>query len=315
MATNKEKLKMVGLYFLKWWAVAFLGLLISNYIFSRIGISNEFLMLLAVTLLLSIVIQIVKSHDDEHSFRFRWFIFYFVVYALIIWFMNENILPIINSPNNIYYFIIVGAIISIAIFLINMIPLRSRAIPWISFILLLLLLVANLDNMQNINLNSFNNFYSNVSGVSESKQMCPTISYKSGTLFLYEENLNAASTVGTILELGINRTVWRIEKSISSCYKGKYQNQNPSWFYCDNMIISRWDLSNAGTINYRWYTAVTAEWSPIEDKYVFNDFSCEGGKKAIIEKGKNEVYVYDSRQGNSINIEVSGDETPVNLQY
>ncbi len=68
--------------------------------------------------------------------------------------------------------------------------------------------------------------------------------------------------IASILNNYVDASVWRVENLFSPCYKGKYTGQNPNWYYCDDMIVSRWETSSSGTINYRWYTAITAEFSP-----------------------------------------------------
>ena len=93
--------------------------------------------------------------------------------------------------------------------------------------------------------------------------------------------------IGPLLNGVIDTSVWRIEGNIRSCYKGKYRGQYPNWVYCDDMIVSRWEKHSSGTIEYRWYTAVTAVWQPEKVKssqYVFNDFYCENGKKVTVDK-------------------------------
>ena len=88
-----------------------------------------------------------------------------------------------------------------------------------------------------------------------------------------------------------------------SCYKGKYKGQFPDWFYCDDMVVSRWETSDSGAIRYRWYTAVTAEWRPEKGRYLLDDFSCENGKKVTVDKESTAYYVHVSRDGTEIKIE------------
>ena len=123
-----------------------------------------------------------------------------------------------------------------------------------------------------------------------------------------------------VLNKLINDSIWKIEGNIRTCYQGKYKGQYPNWFYCDDMIVSRWEISSSGTIEYRWYTAVTSEWRPEGDKtniqqYVFNGFSCENGKKVTVGKEKSSFYVHDSRDGSKINIRVSQSGTETNIEY
>ncbi len=301
MAINKEEIGRTCLLILKWWVVAFVGIWLGNYLCSKFGITSELLMILAVTLFLSIIIEIARSHEQGHNFYLRWFIFYFLVYTWVIWAMNNYLLPKINSPNNIIYFVIVGLTISIAIFIAKKIPLKSRAIPWISLLLIVLLLAANLTYLQDMGLGKFIPAFKTQadSNLSEDKQSCPTPSSHP----IYRANID--SNLGALLKSLIDSNIWRIESEFGICYKGKYKNQNPNWLYCDNLIASRWDLGSSGTINYRWYTAVTAEWEPVTegtDIYSLRDFVCENGQKVSVEKGVTNYYVYDSRDGTQIRI-------------
>ena len=144
-------------------------------------------------------------------------------------------------------------------------------------------------------------------GIPENKQPCPTVNSGSGdSVALYESTLNIASA-GPILKSLVNSSTWRIENEFRTCYKGKYQGQHPDWIYCDDMIVSRWETGSAGTINYRWYTAISAEWAPAEEKtlnqlYNLEGFACENGQKVTVQKGVVNYYVYDSRDGTRIQI-------------
>ena len=70
------------------------------------------------------------------------------------------------------------------------------------------------------------------------------------------------------------------------------------------MIVSRWETTISGTISYRWYTAVSAEWKPVEEgKFIFDKFSCEGGKKVTVDKESTSYYVHVSRDGTEIKVE------------
>jgi hypothetical protein len=73
------------------------------------------------------------------------------------------------------------------------------------------------------------------------------------------------------------------------------------------MIVSRWETGSSGTIKYRWYTAVSAEWRPIrlgnDPLYTLNGLTCENGKKVTVAKETTGYYVYVSRDGTPIRIE------------
>lgn len=153
----------------------------------------------------------------------------------------------------------------------------------------------------------------------EDKQLCPTIVnnvWKSPKL--YKKNF-MEEELGLEMNALINLSVWTIEKSAGSCYQGHYAGQNPNWFYCTDMVVSRWDLSSSGTINHRWYTTATIEWqkngTEVNSPYIPRGITCENGEAFVVNKGETKFYFKDTREGAPINIEVSGDATPVNLVY
>ena len=300
MAMNKRKVKKISSFIFKWWLIAFIGLWLGNFLISKFNIYNKLLMLFGVTLIFSIVMQIVKSNDNPHSFYLREFIFYFLIYAFIIGGIGEALLPLMNSVDNIYYFIVLGLIISLSLFFVQKIKIRSKVLPWISLILFLLLLTFNLTYLQDMGLGKFVP-YSGVQGDSqlpENKQYCPTPKIHP----IYQIDSNGPKS---LLNGLLDATIWREENPFSECYSGKYQNQNPNWIYCDNLIVSRWELSSLGNINYRWYAAVSAEWKPVKEGlsiFALEDFSCENGQKVTVEKGVTNYYVYDSRDGKQIKI-------------
>lgn len=303
---------------IKWIVICSIAIIISNFIIDKLMISNNFLIILLTALFVSIVIQAVKSHEHEYNFRMKWFFFYFIVYSTIIWFVTEYIFLKINTQNPILLSILLGIILAIAIILLKKINIKSKSIYWIILILISLLVVANLGNIPGLDIPNFTKSYQNSSKLNENEQICPTTMYNGVSLHPYvlEANLNP-NVVIPMMDSIINKKIWKIESNIRSCYKGKYQDQNPQWYYCDDMIVSRWEINNAGTIDYRWYTAVSAIWIPEagSSRYMLNGFSCENGQKLIVKKGEHKFYVHDTRSGTQINIDVSGDETPINLAY
>lgn len=285
----------------KWWITAFISILISNYLLTQLAIINSFLIILLISTVISVLIQAVRSHYNEFSFKMRWFVFYFLVYAIIIMIMREYVL---SKTTFILSAIIIGFVISGIIVLIQKIGIRSHTIPWISVVLLTLLLVANLGYLSNMLQIDLQVGYQNVSMISEDKQKCPT-PFTVGVLASESDFKSHQQYKINILVSLINSSVWRTEHNFDSCYLGKYQGQYPNWIYCDNMIVSRWETSSSGTINYRWYTAVSAEWKPQRtgsSTYLFTGFSCENSQKVIVNKGTTNYYVYDARDGTQIRI-------------
>jgi len=242
----------------------------------------------------------------------RWFIFYFLVYTTIIWVIREYLIPQLISQNIILPSVIIGFVIAVIIVIIREIGIKSRTIPWISFVLILILLVSNLGSLipSDFSLDS-PNFATEL----ESGKACPT---PKDVLQEFESTINSNSTMSALNSL-IDKDVWRVENVFNYCYKGKYSGQHLDWFYCDNMIVSRWETGSSGTIKYRWYTAVTAEWRPqnvtSNSVYVLDNFKCENGKKVIVNKETPEFYVYDSKDGTKIRIDVLRDNLEINTKY
>lgn len=313
----------------KWGIICTIAILISNFVIDKLLIVNPFWAILVTAIILSIIVQAVRSHDREYTFKMKWFIFYFLVYATILWVMATYVLPKLDIQTGLFSSLVVGFTLAGVFIILKKMNLNSSSILWISVVLILILVVANMGDLQKFNIPKFTESSFNSSGVleyspilalSEDKQKCPTAvntTWRS-TPSLYKENFYE-ETIGFSMNTLINLSVWKIEKGIGSCYKGHYEGQNPNWFYCTDMVVSRWDLSSAGTINYRWYTMVTFEWSPISTNvntpYLLQGLSCENGEAFVVKKGESKFYFKDSRDGTPINIEVSGDETPVNLQY
>jgi hypothetical protein len=212
--------------------------------------------------------------------------------------------PKLAFQNSIFSSIIIGFVIAIVILLIQKIGIKSRTVPWISFILILILIVSNLSYLQTIIPLNLQNLYKNSSVLSESEQLCPTPIM---VLQEFETTFNPDIIASTLNDGFVDISVWRIENLFSSCYKGKYKGQYPDSFYCDNLIVSRWETGISGEINYRWYTAVTAELNPKKlgsgvIVYSLTDFSCENGQKVTVRKGITDYYVYDSKDGTKIRI-------------
>jgi len=151
--------------------------------------------------------------------------------------LEEYVLQKIAFQSNISSLIFVGFVIAIVIVIIQKIGIRSRTIPWISFILILILLVSNMGYLQNISPINLSSLYSNSSLMLEPEKKCPT-----PTKALQEfETVFDTNSVITKLNSFVDVSVWKIENLFDSCYKGKYTGQNPNWFYCDNLIVSRFE--------------------------------------------------------------------------
>lgn len=289
--------------FLKWGVICSIGILVSYFIVSKLNIVNNLWVILITSFIVSSFVEMVRSHNHHYRFKKRWVFFYFLVYATIIWLINELFFSIFSSQNILTQSLIVGFILSSGILLIRSLRLKSNSLPWAYIILILILVVGNLSYVSDF-IPSNINFQSNTSELSEQDQFCPTTIYGVQAPFILDKNeFNSISTMNKWTNIFINSIVWRKENDVSTCYLGKYQGQNPNNFYCDDLIVSRWELKNSGTINYRWYTAVSSEWIPVNStSYSFNGFICENGQKVVVEKGVTNYYVYDSRSSGTIKI-------------
>ena len=281
--------------FVKWGIVSFIAILISDYIINKLFVVNTFFIILITASIISILIQAVRSHDGQLDFRMRWFIFYFLTYSLIIFVVREYVSAIFLI-HNINLIALSSLMISGVIVLVQKAGVRSRTVPWLSFILLLLLLVANLEQISEI---TPSNLYPPRYGsdLPESKKDCPS----------FIQNYPTRVLSSAFLDTLIKTNVWRIEHNFGSCYLGKYTGQHTERFYCDDLIVSRWDKSDSGAINYRWYTAVSTEWiidsSGASPLYLLNSLSCENGNRVTVEKGITNYYVYVSKDGTQIRVE------------
>jgi len=320
----------------KWGIIYTIAILISNFISSRLMVVDTLLVTLITASMVSIIVQIIRSHDSD--FHIRWFIFYFLLYANIIWAFSEFVLPKIFFQTSFFSSIVIGFILAGIVTIIQKINMNRDSIKWFSISLVIILLVANLSSMVFSPITSFlepakssditplgpakssditplgsvessditplgSVESSNSLELSEDRQICPSV-LKSPLA-----QLGGSFDLGKIrpiLNKLINISVWRIDENIRACYKGKYRGQYPDWIYCDDMIVSRWEKHTSGTIEYRWYTAVSAVWKPDTSQpslYVFDNFYCENGKKVTVDKEKISYYVHVSRDGTEIKVE------------
>src|SRR3989344_759396 len=291
------KLKLKVIEFTKWLIISFIALLISNYLVTKLAITNVFLITFFTALFVSVVIQIFRSHNHQ-EFNFRWFVFYFLLYATFIWIVNEYIFAEIIFQKSIFLSFITSILIAGVILLIEKINLRYRTLPWISLVFVLLIIVGNLGYIQQMTqITLIPQFRNDSSALSEDKLVCP-----STVLSLPVRELSPL-----VLNTLIKTDVWRIEKNFDTCYSGNYRGQYTERMYCDNMIVSRWDKSSLGSINYRWYAAVTTEWVVEsfqgEHVYVLESISCENGKKVTVDKETRNYYVHVARDGTEIRVE------------
>jgi hypothetical protein len=291
-------------YIAKWGIIHSVALMLGFYIISRLMITDILIITLLTAIIVLLVAQIVRSHKQH--FSMRWFLLYFLIYANIIWVMKVFILPVISSETIIFPSFIIGFTIAGVIIILQKLNMRRQSIPWVSIVLIILLLVGNLESLQISSVSQIIPENSNSLELSEDKQECPSV-ISNSSLLLNGWEFDPTS-VGPVLNNVINTSVWEVEGDIRSCYIGKYKGQYPNWFYCDDMIVSRWETSNYGTINYRWYTAVTSEWKPevVGNEtlgYELYDFSCENGKKVTVDKETTAYYVHVSRDGTEIKIE------------
>lgn len=289
----------------KWGILYTLAVLIGNYLVSKFMITDVLITIFFTALFVSIVTQIFVSHN--FNFKLKWFIFYFLVYATVIWVIGEFIIPKFIFQEGFLSSLLVGFVISGVVSIIQKLNVRGNSVNWISIVLVVVILVGNLDSVQILPVTSVLDISSNYSDLSEDKQACP-VSISSIPPIQTEAKFDSFLSTGQTLNALVNKKVWKIEGNIRHCYKGKYKGQFPDWFYCDDMIVSRWETGSSGAIKYRWYTAVTSKWQPVkgdsfESQYVFNGFSCENGQKVTVDKEKTSYYVYVSRDGTEIKVQ------------
>src|SRR3989338_2332215 len=288
----------------KWGIIHTIAILIGNFVISRLMIVDTLLVTLITASMISIVTQVVRSHHTH--FNIKWFIFYFLLYANIIWAFGEFILPEIFFQTSFFSSIVIGFTLAGVVTIIQKINMNRDSVKWFSIALAIILLVANLESLVISPIKPFlaSVQSSNSSELSEDRQDCPTS--LSRLPLVRPDGSFDSKIIGPLLNGVIDTSVWRIEGNIRSCYKGKYRGQYPNWVYCDDMIVSRWEKHSSGTIEYRWYTAVTAVWQPEKVKssqYVFNDFYCENGKKVTVNKETTAYYIHVSRDGTEIKVE------------
>ncbi|MDP3990669.1 MAG: hypothetical protein Q8Q01_05715 [archaeon] len=302
-AGSRDKSNYQLISIVKWGAIHTIAILLGSYVVNRLMVVDTLLVTLFIATIVSLVTQVVRSHESR--FNTRWFVFYFLIYANIIWAMGAFIIPEIASQPSVFTSIVIGFTIAGVVAILQKFNVRYHSTQWVSIILLILLLVGNLESLQISPIQQLVGQFPNTSELSKTKLECPT-AISSFQLAKTDEYLNP-TLIGPELNNLIDTSVWRIEGNIRSCYLGKYRGQYPDWFYCDDLIVSRWETTDSGTIRYRWYTAVTAEWQPkakpFAKQYLFNGFSCENGKKVSVDKEATAYYVHVSRDGTEIKIE------------
>jgi len=157
-------------------------------------------------------------------------------------------------------------------------------------------------------------------GICNEKQLygdCPNLCLNSSSLIVpkntlsvldYPSILDTSNFVNPVNKM-IDTNVWRIEATSKKCYIGKYVGQYPEKIYCDDAIVSRWETTDSGTIDHRWYTALSSEWNPIKNEngevtgYKFDKIVCENGQKIYVNKESTSYYVHVTKDGNKIQIE------------
>lgn len=306
---TKDHLKKIVpllLNFLLWTAVILIVLFVSNFVISKLNIQNNFIIIIFTSFIISIFLELIYSHDEDYYFKKKWAFFYFLVYSTTLWVTNEFLIIGFLSQNIFKELLLASAILSVAIILLKNFKIKSKSLPWLYLILILILGIGNLSNFSNLIPSEFNPLL-NDSEFSEEEIFCPSATHNPNNPLILEEKLfSSANSMNSWAGILINYSVWRIENGFNSCYKGKYSGQFPDRIYCDDLIVSRWEKRSSGAINYRWYTAVTAEWAPTKDinqnSYIFNGFICENGQKVTVEKGITNYYVYDSRSSGQIRI-------------
>ncbi|MFT4307874.1 MAG: hypothetical protein ACMXYM_00700 [Candidatus Woesearchaeota archaeon] len=288
---------------IKWGGVYTLALLLASFFLSRIAIEDSLARILFTALIISVCVQIARNHDSP--FMFRWFVFYFLIYAISIWILETYVLPAFAIQTMVFSSLAAGFALSGVVSIVRKLNVKRNSVHWLIIILLAVLIVSHLDSphlwpiARTIDPPS-------AFEASENRQVCPTPQTFEPPV-VSEMALNP-QTVGPALNRLIDTSVWRIESDFRNCYQGRYRGQYPEKYYCDDMIVSRWETGSSGTIRYRWYVAVSAVWRPeMEDfssrRFVFEGFSCESGKRVTVDKETTDYYVHVSRDGTQIRIQ------------
>ncbi len=298
---NNSKL----IWIVKWGLVHSIGVFIGNLIVNKLVIMDTLFVTVLIALSVSIATQVIRSKD--FTFKFKWFIFYFLIYANIIWVMGEYVLPGLSYQAGVFSSLVVGFTLAAVIDIVQKLRLKYDSAVWVTIILTILLLVLNIESLH---LGSIDQFFMSSANMTsaEDSQSCPTP--MSGVIqfpwVMSKSKLSLGST-GSQLNNLIDTSVWRIEANTRKCYQGKYVGQQPDSFYCDDMVVSRWETDSSGAIKYRWYTAVSAEFENINasfysPQYRFKGFDCENGQKVVVRKDVTDYYVYESKDGTQIRI-------------
>lgn len=288
------------IWFIKWGIIYSIAILLANYIIDKLMVFNLLLEVIIAAMIISIIEQVARNHNM--GFNLKWFSFFFLIYANIIWLVGEYILPETIFGSALVPLIILGFVIAGVVVVIRKSKIRSNSVKWALVILILVLLVGNMESIPYLEESQLLEDYSDNSILPEDKQTCPSIVPGVMDRALSDGAFDPED-MGPALNKVVDSSVWTVENTAYTCYKGKYQGQYPEWYYCDGMIVSRWETSSSGTIDYKWYTAVTAEWSPEEDKYILDNLACENGQKVVVDKDTTSYYVYVSKDGTEIQIE------------
>ena len=123
----------------KWGILYTIAIVISNFVISRLMIADTLLITLISAIIVSIVAQIVRSHDSH--FNGRWFIFYFLLYANIIWAFGEFIVPKIFFHTSFSLSLIIGFTLAGVSVIIQKLNLNRDSVKWFSIVLVIILLV------------------------------------------------------------------------------------------------------------------------------------------------------------------------------
>ncbi len=165
----------------KWGAIYTIAILISNFLVSRLMIVNALLITIISAALISIITQVIKSHDSK--FEVKWFILELLIYANVIWAFNEFIIPEIFFQTGIFSSIVVGFILAGAISIIRKPNLNTQSIKWLSITLAIILLVANLASLQISTSTPLTTTPSPDNGqIPEDNQLCPTSTLTSSSV-------------------------------------------------------------------------------------------------------------------------------------
>jgi hypothetical protein len=113
------------LNFLLWTSVILIGLFVSHFIIDRLNITNNFLIVLITAFIISVFMELIRSHNERYYFKKNWVFFYFLIISVTLWAFNDFIFIDFLSQNVFKQLLIVSIVLSATIILLRSISERA----------------------------------------------------------------------------------------------------------------------------------------------------------------------------------------------